>query len=71
MCGIAGIVDFSGRKVEARVIDDMVASIRHRGPDDHGHYVQKNVGFGHSGSQSGWSPAHDLCLWPVCHRLQW
>src|SRR6266700_1713964 len=36
MCGIAGIVDFSGRSADEALVTSMCRAIRHRGPDDHG-----------------------------------
>ena len=36
MCGIAGIVDCSGRPVARRSIETMCHALRHRGPDDEG-----------------------------------
>ncbi len=36
MCGIVGIVDWSGRPVEEGQLERMCAAIRHRGPDEHG-----------------------------------
>lgn len=45
MCGIAGIIDPKISNKEA-VIGDMVRAIVHRGPDDDGFYVDKNVGLG-------------------------
>ncbi|HLK88464.1 MAG TPA: asparagine synthase (glutamine-hydrolyzing) [Polyangia bacterium] len=46
MCGIAGILRFDGRPVAADEIAAMIGSIRHRGPDDHGVYVENGLGFG-------------------------
>lgn len=48
MCGIAGQVKFTGT-VSAENGQLMMAAIRHRGPDDKGHYVneQENVFLGH------------------------
>lgn len=46
MCGIAGIV--TDKRVDYRVLFDMVASIRHRGPDDMKFYIDGNIGFGHA-----------------------
>src|SRR5689334_8706379 len=46
MCGIAGILRFDGRSVPAEQIDKMVASIRHRGPDDYGTLVEGGVALG-------------------------
>ena len=36
MCGIAGAVSFSGRRVEEDTVAAMCDAIRHRGPDDRG-----------------------------------
>ena len=36
MCGIAGIVECSGRPVERQPIEAMCRALRHRGPDDEG-----------------------------------
>lgn len=47
----------------------MVTSIRHRGPDDRGHYVQKNVGFGHARlSIQDLSPAGHQPMTSACGR---
>src|SRR5579864_9420371 len=47
MCGINGIFNFDcGRPVEEEAVHQMRASATHRGPDDHGIYVQANVGLG-------------------------
>lgn len=47
MCGICGKIyhDFN-RSVEEPIINDMMDSIVHRGPDDEGKYISKNVGLG-------------------------
>ena len=34
MCGIAGIVDFKGRRIERQKVQAMCAALKHRGPDD-------------------------------------
>ena len=47
MCGIAGLVNFSGRPVEVSLIKAMTDSIAHRGPDGEGHWVEGAVGLGH------------------------
>src|SRR5881409_1601226 len=39
MCGIAGFVSFAGHPVDRRRLDAMVATLRHRGPDDRGLFV--------------------------------
>ncbi len=48
MCGICGEISLTGAKVNASVLEAMVASLRHRGPDDEGIFVEGNVGLGHS-----------------------
>jgi asparagine synthase (glutamine-hydrolysing) len=48
MCGIAGILDFEGRPVGAEEIANMIAAIRHRGPDDQGAAVDRMVGLGNA-----------------------
>jgi asparagine synthase (glutamine-hydrolysing) len=47
MCGIAGIVHLSNKKVDSSEITTMLAKIKHRGPDDEGVFVRENVGLGH------------------------
>lgn len=48
MCGIVGKVNFHGsRPVEESLIKAMAKSLAHRGPDDHGCYVDGPVGLGH------------------------
>jgi len=45
MCGIAGIYRRKGEKVEKSLLGRMCDSMRHRGPDDEGYYVDHNVGL--------------------------
>ena len=47
MCGIAGIINISGEKVNPSEIDGMLSKIKHRGPDDEGRFFKDNAGFGH------------------------
>lgn len=47
MCGIAGIVNFTGQLVEAIILKQMLNTLKHRGPDDEGVYILNNVGLGH------------------------
>src|SRR5690242_13430750 len=48
MCGISGRLNFEqGARVDAAVIRAMLATIRHRGPDDEGIYLGSQVGLGH------------------------
>jgi asparagine synthase (glutamine-hydrolysing) len=46
MCGIAGWYRRSGRPVSAEVIAQQCDTIIHRGPDDHGYFVDGDFGFG-------------------------
>jgi len=46
MCGICGIFDLSGAPVQQPTLETMIASIRHRGPDDEGYYLDGNLGLG-------------------------
>lgn len=48
MCGICGIAYKDPlRKVERGLLERMTERMRHRGPDDEGYYLYRNVGFGH------------------------
>ena len=46
MCGFAVMLALNGEKADLSVVDKMTTSIRHRGPDDEGRYVEGPVGFG-------------------------
>ena len=47
MCGIAGIINCERtKKIEIEDLRKMTDSIRHRGPDDEGFYINNNVGLG-------------------------
>ena len=74
MCGIAGIIDFSGRKPDEAMLRRMLGLIRHRGPDAFGIYMDDIAGLAftrlsiidlHGGDQ----PIHneDQTLWIVCN----
>nr|WP_320161274.1 asparagine synthase (glutamine-hydrolyzing) [uncultured Methanoregula sp.] len=47
MCGISGIYRFDGNNVDYSLLKQMTDSVAHRGPDDDGQYIDKNVGLGH------------------------
>ena len=48
MCGISGIFEFDqARTVDREVVQRMNESLRHRGPDDEGIYVDRGIGLGH------------------------
>jgi len=47
MCGITGIFYFDNDKlVERYLLDQMTDSLRHRGPEDRGIYIDGNIGLG-------------------------
>ncbi len=46
MCGIAGIVDYSGKRVDGPVIEKMLCAINYRGPDESGIYLSNHTGIG-------------------------
>jgi asparagine synthase (glutamine-hydrolysing) len=46
MCGIAGFVAPRGTRADQRVLERMVASLRHRGPDAVGYHVDGRVALG-------------------------
>ena len=47
MCGIVGFVDKKNTKEKKEIIKKMADRIKHRGPDDEGFYVDKNIALGH------------------------
>ncbi len=47
MCGIAGLINFSGEPVSPVILKKMTDDIAHRGPDGEGHWIEGNVGLGH------------------------
>jgi asparagine synthase (glutamine-hydrolysing) len=47
MCGIAGQINFDGELVSPDILKKMTDAIAHRGPDGEGHWIEKNIGFGH------------------------
>ncbi len=48
MCGIAGIYNLnSEQEVDRDILSRMLVRIRHRGPDESGIYLNRNLGLGH------------------------
>lgn len=47
MCGIAGVLNLNGEPVEREILVAMTRAIAHRGPDDDGIFITRNVGLGH------------------------
>ena len=48
MCGIAGILKFDGRPANAGLLEPMIATLGHRGPDGSGVFAQNEVGLAHA-----------------------
>ncbi len=46
MCGIVGFID--NNKDRRKILDDMMESIRHRGPDGSGTYLDETIALGHN-----------------------
>ena len=46
MCGICGIINFKKIPVEESQISNMIQTMKHRGPNDEGVFIEKSVGFG-------------------------
>ncbi len=47
MCGFCGVLSLDGAPVQSQSIAAMSATLRHRGPDGEGHYVDRSIGLGH------------------------
>jgi len=45
MCGIVGIFNLNGQKVDSALLERLNATLVHRGPDDSGQLVQQNIGL--------------------------
>ena len=46
MCGICGIINLNKQPVEESKINQMMRSMKHRGPDDEGLFVKEHIGLG-------------------------
>ncbi|MFP4162455.1 MAG: asparagine synthase (glutamine-hydrolyzing) [Chitinispirillaceae bacterium] len=47
MCGICGILNLDGKQVSEKLLRKMAKTLVHRGPDDHGDYIDGNLGLAH------------------------
>lgn len=47
MCGITGLIHLNGAPVSPPLLKKMTNAIIHRGPDDEGQWIERNVGLGH------------------------
>jgi len=48
MCGICGIIDYRGTRIEESTLQCMTETLRHRGSDDSGVALLGPAGFGHT-----------------------
>ena len=46
MCGICGIINFNNSSVDEFSIRAMMKKMKHRGPDDEGVFIERNIGLG-------------------------
>ena len=46
MCGICGIINLNNSPASETNINKMINSMKHRGPDDNGKFIHKNIGLG-------------------------
>jgi len=47
MCGIVGIYNLNKKPVSEKILKEMTNTMVHRGPDDQGIFIDKNIGLGH------------------------
>jgi len=47
VCGITGLIHLNGAPVSPPLLKKMTDAIIHRGPDDEGQWIERNVGLGH------------------------
>src|SRR5688572_18415314 len=75
MCGIYGVLRLKdAREIREGTLEAMGRVIRHRGPDDHGHYRNKGIGLGMRRLSiidlaGGHQPIsnEDQTIWVVCN----
>jgi asparagine synthase (glutamine-hydrolysing) len=73
MCGIAGIYNLNNQPIDQKILREMLEIIKHRGPDDEGIFIDKNLGIGNKRlaiidlSEAGHQPmsSEDKTLWIV------
>jgi asparagine synthase (glutamine-hydrolysing) len=74
MCGIVGWMNFDDAPVERAILENMTDTIRYRGPDSCGYFVETGIGFGfrrlsiidlEGGSQPIYNEDHTVVL--ICN----
>lgn len=48
MCGVAGIFNTKGERIDAKLLKQFLGKLSHRGPDAQDLYCDQNVGLGHA-----------------------
>jgi len=48
MCGIAGILNYHSAGIDTAVMDDLLSTMTHRGPDESGMYRDRDIILGHT-----------------------
>ena len=48
MCGIVGIFRFDGKEIDPKSLNNAVATLNKRGPDNKGVYIHRKIGLGHT-----------------------
>jgi asparagine synthase (glutamine-hydrolysing) len=47
MCGFVGLINKTNTKVDPQLLKTMAETLKHRGPDDEGSFIDNNIGFYH------------------------
>src|SRR3989442_9510050 len=47
MCGLSGFLSLDQKRADPAIVRRMAATLRHRGPDDEGYYVDGPIALGH------------------------
>src|SRR5438309_9953661 len=48
MCGISGVLNFNRKPVSPEVLEAMIRTVAHRGPDASGLFVERELGLAHA-----------------------
>ncbi|MGH8107476.1 MAG: asparagine synthetase B family protein, partial [Arenimonas sp.] len=64
MSGIAGIIRFDGAPIEPGLVEKMIASMSHRGPDGSGFWQQSSIAFGHCNLRTTTESLKEVQPWP-------
>ena len=72
MCGIAGIINLRDQEAQETILNRMLRTMQHRGPDATGLYLSDDIGLGHArlsiiDLSGGYQPIHneDRTVWVI------